>query len=79
MRISPGVAPIAALSPISRRRSITAISMTFITPTPPTSREIEPIATSTPLSMAICFFIASIMALASWTCTDASGVESAVV
>ncbi|MNI92136.1 hypothetical protein D3C73_1498950 [compost metagenome] len=79
MRIWPGVAPMAARRPISRRRSITVISMTFITPTPPTRREMEPTAISTPPSMAICFFMAWIIVLASSTRTGAWGVVKAAV
>ncbi len=40
-------APSALRTPISRVRSVTATSMMFITPMPPTSREIEEISVIT--------------------------------
>ena len=43
------LAPIAILTPISRRRSMTLISITFMTPTPPTIKETAPIASSSRL------------------------------
>lgn len=39
-RMSPGVAPMALRSPISRVRSVTETSMMFMMPIPPTNREI---------------------------------------
>ena len=38
--MTPGVAPSAFRRPISRTRSVTDTSMMFITPMPPTNREI---------------------------------------
>ncbi len=38
--MSPGRAPTAILSPISRVRSVTETSMMFMIPTPPTTSEI---------------------------------------
>ncbi|CRX29690.1 hypothetical protein PAERUG_P54_1_London_24_VIM_2_04_13_06168 [Pseudomonas aeruginosa] len=45
-RISPWRAPVAMRMPISRVRSRTVMSMMFITPIPPTSREIAAIEPS---------------------------------
>ena len=39
--MSRGLAPSALRTPISRVRSVTATSMMFMTPMPPTSSEIE--------------------------------------
>ena len=47
VRMSPWVAPSALRTPISRVRSVTVMSMMFITPMPPTSSEIPPMAEST--------------------------------
>ena len=44
--ITPSPAPIALRSPISRVRSVTVTSMMFMTPMPPTSREIPATAAS---------------------------------
>ena len=49
MRISRRRAPSALRMPISRVRSVTVMSIMFITPIPPTSSEIPPIAASTRL------------------------------
>ena len=46
-RMSFCVAPRALRTPISRVRSVTVMSMMFITPMPPTSSEMPPMADST--------------------------------
>jgi len=51
MRMSRGLAPIALRTPISRVRSVTEASRTFMMPIPPTSREIPVIAPMNSLKM----------------------------
>ena len=50
-KISFSVAPTARLIPTSLVLSVTVAYIIFIMPIPPTSKEIEPIATNTPLTM----------------------------
>ena len=50
-RMTPGVAPSALRKPISRTRSVTDTSMMFITPMPPTSREMAAIPASSTVSV----------------------------
>ncbi len=49
--MTPGVAPSALRRPISRTRSVTDTSMMFITPMPPTSREMAAIPASRTVSV----------------------------
>ena len=72
MRITDGAAPSAFRSPISRIRSDTETSMMFITPMPPTSREMPAMPPSRMVSVLV-------VAVAAWTSDCWLAIEKSAV
>ena len=71
-RMRPFLAPMAFFRPISRVRSVTDTSMMFITPMPPTSREMLAIHTS-------CWLVALESSCSSWACWSTSSARYLMV